>query len=114
MQRIVDTVDSVVREQHHQEEEAVSPRLQFKVLCQVKSDHVMLSGVMPCPGAEDVHGLHGLRLVPAAGGGRGHAGAGHGRGRVEADGAAQQHPEVRLLMSCHAMSCHAMSCHVMS
>ena len=41
MQRIVDTVDSVVREQHqHQEEEAVSPRLQFKVLCQVKSSHV--------------------------------------------------------------------------
>ena len=41
MQRIVDTVDSVVREQHHQEEEAVSPRLQFKVLCQ--GSHVMLS-----------------------------------------------------------------------
>ena len=36
MQRIVDTVNSVVREQHqHQQEEAVSPRLQFKVLCQV-------------------------------------------------------------------------------
>ena len=40
MQRIVDTVDSVAREQHHQEEEAVSPRLQFKVLCHVS--HVML------------------------------------------------------------------------
>ena len=40
MQRIVDTVDSVVREQHHQEEETVSPRLQFKVLCQVKSCNV--------------------------------------------------------------------------
>ena len=65
---------------------------------------------MSYSGAEDVHGLHGLRLVPAAGGGRGHAGAGHGRGRVEADGAARQHPEVRLLMSCHA---HVMSPHVM-
>ena len=42
MQRIVDTVDSVVTEQHHhQEEETVSPRLQFKVLCQISQ--VMVS-----------------------------------------------------------------------
>ena len=42
MQRIVDTVDSEVtadpsRELHHHQQEAVSPRLQFKVLSQVYS-----------------------------------------------------------------------------
>ena len=44
MQRIVD-MDSVVtadpsRELHHHQQEAVSPRLQFKVSCQVESRYV--------------------------------------------------------------------------
>ena len=41
MQRIVDTVDSeVTADPGRQEEEAVSPRLQFKVSCQVESRYV--------------------------------------------------------------------------
>ena len=44
MQRIVDMDSEVTadpsRELHHHQQEAVSPRLQFKVLSQVESRHV--------------------------------------------------------------------------